>query len=94
MSSLMTASIALSALNLLLALAVLWVHGRNHGQIRSPFTLALLAFSLFLVLHNALQVYNLATMMAIYTDQAATLLLVENGLQLGALGMLVWATLR
>lgn len=95
MSDLMTAAIALAVLNLGLALLVLVVYARNVRQVRSPFTLALMAFALFLVVHNALQVYNLATMMELFTTaRAQALLLAEGILQAGALGMLVWATWR
>lgn len=95
MSDLMTAAIALAALNLALALLVLGVYARNARQVRSPFTLALMAFSLFLVVHNGLQVYNLATLMEMFTTARAQALLVAEGvLQAAALGMLVWATWR
>ncbi|MFO1532272.1 MAG: hypothetical protein ABR562_01015 [Thermoplasmatota archaeon] len=94
MSDLMTISVALSALNLILAAVVLVVYLRNHAQIRSRFTLALLVFALFLVVHNGLQIYHQVTMMATFTPQAEMFLLGENALQAAALAMLAWATLR
>lgn len=92
--TLMTINIALAVLNGLLALTIAVVYLRNHRQLRSPFTLALSLFALFLVVHNGVRAYHLATMMATYTAQAEVLLLVEGILQVVALGALAYATLR
>ena len=94
MPLLMTLCIALSALNGLLALVLGGVYVRNHRQVRSPFTLALLLFALFLVVHSALRIYHDLTMMTTYTDQAQKFLLGEGLLELVALSALLWATLR
>ena len=90
----MTLTLALTALNGALALVLAAVYVRNHRQMRSPFTLGLLLFALFLVVHAAVTLYNDLTMMTTYTERAETLRLLTATLELGALGALTWATLR
>ena len=70
------------------------VYWRNHRDIRSPFTLGLLLFAAFLIVHNALVIYNAWTMMTSAAPADEALLLVEELLQTGASGTLVVATLR
>ncbi len=94
MSAIMNLIVGLAALNALLALVVGAVYLRNHRQLRSPFTLALSLFAVFFVVHNGVLIYHFLTMMATFTAQAETLLLVEGLLQLGALSALAYATLR
>jgi hypothetical protein len=88
-----TAGVALAALNVLLALALATVYWRNHREIRSPFTLGLLIFAAFLVVHNALIVWQWWTMMMV-TGFDPAMLLVDEILQTAAVGALVVATLR
>jgi hypothetical protein len=88
-----TAGVALAGLNALLALVLAGVYWRNHREIRSPFTLGLLLFAAFLVVHNAFLLYQwLTTMMLSGFDP--TMLLVDELLQTAAVGTLVAATLR
>ena len=87
-------SLALAAINCILALVLGAVYWRNHRDIRSPFTLGLLLFAAFLVVHNALVVYRAFTMMTSTAPADETSLLVEELLQTGASGALVVATLR
>ncbi len=94
MDELLIAIAALSGLNFLLSLGVGVVYARNHRELRSPFTRALLLFALFLVVHNALQVYHLVTMMETFTPQAEWFLLGEAGLQTVALASLGYAVVR
>jgi len=94
MSTLMWIDVALTGLNGILTLALAFVYARNHRQIRSPFTLGLLLFALFLALHNGVVLYHLLTMMTVFASLGEPLLLVENVLQAGALVFLLRATLR
>lgn len=94
MTTLMTLTVALAALNGALALVLLAVYLRNLRHVRSPFTWGLALFALFLVAHSALTIYNDLTMMAEFTAQAERLLLAEGGLELVALAALAWSTLR
>ena len=87
-------SLVLAALNCILAIVLGAVYWRNHRDIRSPFTLGLLLFAAFLVVHNALVVYHAFTMMTSASSADEALLLVEELLQTGASGTLVYATLR
>lgn len=90
----MTLTLALTALNGALALILAAIYVRNHRQVRSPFTLGLLLFALFLVAHAAATFYNDVTMMATYTDRAEMLHFATSILELAALGALMWATMR
>ncbi len=94
MSSIMDVSVALATLNTVLAIVLASVYARNHWDIRSPFTLGLLLFALFLLVNNAVTVYHFVTMMPMFASVDETLILVENILQFGALVALVVATLR
>jgi hypothetical protein len=89
----MTVNIGLAGLNTLLALVLGGVYVRNYRQLKSPFTLGLLLFALFLVVHNGAALYYFATMMPFYAG-LETVVLLENLLQVGALATLVAATLR
>lgn len=94
MTALMNVTLVLSALNGLIALGLGAVYVRNHRQLRSPFTLGMLLFALFLVIHSGTTIYHSVTMMATFTPQAEQFLLVETILELAALSALAWATMR
>ena len=94
MTAVQLATVALAGLNCVLALVLAWVYLRNHLEMRSPFTLGLLVFAAFLLVHNALAVYHYFTMMSTTAAAGDTLLLVEAVLQLTAVGALLWATMR
>jgi hypothetical protein len=94
MDDLLIAILAFAGLNLLLAVVVGVVYVRNHRELRSPFTRGMALFALFLVVHNALQIYHLATMMESFTPQAEWFLLAEGGLQTVALASLGYAVMR
>lgn len=63
-------------------------------EMKSPFTLGLLVFSAFLLVHNALAVYHYFTMMSESAVAGDNLLLVEAILQTAASSALVYATMR
>ena len=94
MTFLMWANVALAGSAALLGLTLAVIYARNHAQIKSPFTFGLLLFGLFLVVHNGVVVYHLVTMMPQFSATGEVWLAAENVLQLGALGSLLWATLR
>lgn len=94
MTALMYVNIALAGIAALLALALGVVYWRNHREIRSPFTMGLLLFALFLVVHNAILVYHFVTMMPTFSGTSEALLFAENALQLAALGALFGSTMR
>lgn len=94
MTMLMMVNLSLLALNGLLAVVVGSVYLRNHRELRSPFTLALVLFAAFIVVHSALTFYHSVTMMATYTPRAEAFILAESVLELAALSALAYATLR
>lgn len=94
MSLIMMVDLALLALNGLLAVVVGSVYLRNHRELRSPFTLALVLFAAFIVVHSVLTFYHSITMMADYTARAEVFLLAESILEAAALSALAYATLR
>ena len=94
MTVLMWINVGLVAVNLVLVAALAFVYARNHREIRSSFTLGLLFFALFLLLHNGLVLYHLLTMMSVFAQLGETFLLAENLVQLAALAALARATMR
>lgn len=90
----MMLSLALTALSGVLAAVLAAVYARNHRQVRSPFTLGLLLFSLFLLLHAAVTLYTDAAMMAEYTARAEVLHVATGAVEVAALGALAWSTMR
>lgn len=94
MSEIMITSVVLASINTLLALVLGITYLKNHRVIRSPFTLGLLLFALFLLLFNATIVYHFVTMMPEFSPLSETLILIESLLQTAALGALAYATLR
>ena len=94
MSALMWVAVGLAAVNAVLGVVLAAVYWRNHREIKSPFTLGLLLFATFVVVHNALVVYHWVTMMTQFLATGEATLLFESALQTGALGTLLWATMR
>lgn len=94
MTALGMVNLALAGINIALALVLGVVYWRNHREIRSPFTLGLLLFASFLVVHNGVFLYHAFTMMEAVDAAGETLLLLEGLLQMGAVGTIVMATLR
>ncbi|MEA3199347.1 MAG: hypothetical protein QOE90_775 [Thermoplasmata archaeon] len=92
MSAIEAIDLALAGANCLLALALGAVYWRNHRQLRSPFTLGLLLFAAFLLVNNAMVLYDAWTMMMLGGN--AWLALVREGLQTAASVALLVATLR
>ena len=94
MTAVQLATVGLAGLNCILALILGRVYWRNHREMRSPFTLGLLVFAAFLLVHNALSVYHYFTMMSDAPAAGDTFLLVEAALQTVASSALVAATMR
>lgn len=94
MTAVQLATVILAGLNCILAIILAWVYLRNHLQMRSPFTLGLLVFAAFLLIHNALAVYHYFTMMSTDAAPGDGLLLVEAILQSIGSVALVYATMR
>lgn len=94
MSAIDWAGVVLAGVNAAAALVLAAVYWRNHRAMRSPFTLGLLLFAAFLFVHNALIIYDAYDSMMLKTGRDGTRLFVEELLQLGACGALLWATMR
>lgn len=94
MTLVMMLNIGLMAVNGILSIVVGSVYVRNHRQLHSPFTRAMVLFAAFLVVHSVLSIYHAVSMMATYTDQAELFILGECALEFVALGALVYATMR
>ena len=85
--------LAISLLNVALALAVGTIYWRNHKTIHSSFTWVLLLFATFLIVHNAFQVYEFFAMMG-FGNFPNDLLIVEGLLETGTTVALLAAALR
>lgn len=94
MTAVELAGFALAVVNALLALVLGVVYFRNHRELRSPFTLGLLLFALFLLVHNALILYDAWSTMMLSAGPRPVQALVEEALQAAASVALVAATLR
>ncbi|MHB8605281.1 MAG: hypothetical protein ACYDCK_08480 [Thermoplasmatota archaeon] len=94
MTALSWLNLVLAAAGAVLAIVLLVVYWKNHRQIRSAFTLGLLLFSLFVLLHNSMAVDHSLAMMTSASTSDQSLLLAENLLEMGGLVALVVATLR
>lgn len=94
MSLLMNVNLVLAGLAFLLAAVVAVVYLRNYKSIRSPFTLALALFAVFLLVHNGVLVYHYLSMMATFGGLAEQLIFVEGVLEVAALGTLLYAVTR
>ena len=94
MTALMWANVALGGVTATLGLVLAGVYWRNHRAIKSPFTLGLLLFAAFVVVHNVLLLYHLITMMPQFAATGEATLLLEGALQAASLSALLWATLR
>src|SRR5581483_4849116 len=92
MSALEAIDLLLAGATCVLAVALAAVYWRNHRQLRSPFTLGLLLFALFLLVNNAIVLYDAWSMMMLGGN--AWLALVREGLQTAASAALLVATLR
>lgn len=94
MTLVMMLNLGLMAVNGILSIVLGSVYVRNHRQLRSPFTRAMVLFAVFLVVHSSLSIYHALSMMATYTTQAELFLLGECTLELVALFALTYATMR
>ncbi|PSG97956.1 hypothetical protein BRD56_02915 [Thermoplasmatales archaeon SW_10_69_26] len=94
MGLIMWINVGIAIANALMALALGSVYARNHREIGSPLTLGLLLFAAFFLLHNGLIAYHYLTMMSKFIVVNEGWLLVENLLQAGGLGALLYATMR
>jgi hypothetical protein len=96
MSTTIQAASALAGVNILFLAALSGVWLNNYRTFRTPLVLGLVAFSVVMLLENALAVYFFFTMRSLYsgdpTVQQAVLVL--RGLQLVALGFLTYVTMR
>jgi hypothetical protein len=90
------AATALSAVNLvvLVALAGVWV--RNYFEFRTPLVLGLVAFSAVLAVENAVAVYFFFSMHMLYSGDPVvqSIVLVMRALQFVAIAALAWVTMR
>ena len=92
-----TVAAALSAVTVALLLVLIAVWGRSYRSVRTPLALGLVLFSVVLLAENsvALYFYFLADAM-FYVDEPeiATLIAVQRGLQLLAVGAFAYVSLR
>lgn len=92
MGAAMTANVAVVVVNTLLLTGLMVLFARMVREVRSRFTLGLLAFAAILWLQNVVQLYFYATMMQYYVGQVETLVLVQNLLATVAVAFLTYVT--
>jgi hypothetical protein len=83
---------ALTGVNVLLLLSIIYVYLVNLRKSRSQFTYGLLAFALLFLIQDAVSFYFYYTMMPYYSDAVGLQVLILTGLQTIAFGLLNWLT--
>lgn len=96
MTSLLTVASALSALNVVLLLALLVVWGRNYRTFRTPLTLGLLGFAVVLLIENLVALFFFFDMGMLYAGStlAQSTVLAMRALQFVALVFLTVVSMR
>lgn len=92
MTTLMTASMWLSGLNILLILGLLYVYGRTLAKTRSMFSLGLALFAFLFLIHNTVSFYFQFIMMPLYTEGVQSFVFIFTLLQAAAFSILNWIT--
>lgn len=94
MAEMMIASIAVGAVNAVLAGILLVVYGGVFARTKAPFTLALLVFAAAFLAQNALIVYSFVTMMSVVPSALDPYLLGIGILEALGLGAMLWTATR
>jgi hypothetical protein len=94
MAEMMMASIAVGAVNIVLAGILLVVYGGVFARTKAPFTLALLIFAAAFLAQNALIVYSFVTMMSVVPSALDPYLLGIGVLEALGLGAMLWTATR
>lgn len=96
MTSLLTVASTLSALNVVLLLALLVVWGRNYRAFRTPLTLGLLGFAVVLLVENLVALFFFFDMGMLYAGStlAQSTVLAMRALQFVALVFLTVVSMR
>ena len=63
-------TIVFSVINLVLIVSLLYVYGKNAVKIKSLFTMGLIIFAALFLVHNAVSLYFMSTMMPYYGPEA------------------------
>lgn len=90
------AASVLAGVNIVFLAALSGVWLRNYRTFRTPLVLGLVAFSLVMLVENALALYFFFSMRSFYSGDphVQQAVLVLRGLQLVALGFLTYVTMR
>ena len=94
MAMMLSLSTALTVVNLLLILSLLFVYVKNAAKIKSLFTLGLIIFALLFLIQNAVSLYFTITMMPFYGDEVQGYGMIFTILQTVAFTMLNIITWR
>jgi hypothetical protein len=84
----------LTALNVLLLLAIVGFNARSYAKMRAEYTLFVLVFAAIFLLQNIVGAYYMLTNMEFYVEAVTTHMLVLSGLQTVAFSGLLWMQLR
>ncbi|MBS3142225.1 hypothetical protein J4464_02440 [Candidatus Woesearchaeota archaeon] len=94
MALLMTLTTVVTAVNVLLIIALLNVYVRNMMKIRSGFTMGLFVFALLFLIENIVSLYFFVTMMPYYAMDIEGFVFVLKTLQMLAFATLTWITYK
>ena len=90
--AIMILTVGLAAVNAALSSGLLFVYVLSYRKVRAPFTLGLLLFALFFLLHNLLAAYAYFTMMSVVNEALQPYLAAIMGLEATALALMLHAS--
>ena len=85
---------AMNILNVIFLLVLTSIYLKNCKKIKCSFSIGLVFFALFFLLHNLLAIYFHVSMIEYYSKEVAQFELLLNSIQTLGLGTLVYVTLK
>jgi len=90
----MTATVALTGVNLLLTVTLVALYARSALRVRAAFPIGLLLLASLFLIQNAAALYQYLTMMAYLAPGLEPFALVFSILQFGAFSLMLWLAMR
>ncbi len=93
MEPMLEVTVLFAALNIILLIVLLSVYAKIAFRSRASYSIGLLTFAVFLLLHNLILVYSYVTMATMYELEVLPFLLTVAGLEFAGLLVLLGITL-
>jgi len=85
---------ALSAVNVLLLLGLIWIYGNSFRKVRAQFTVGLVVFAALFLIQNLISLYSFVSMFMYYAPGVTGIVLAITVVQTAGLGIILWTGLR